>query len=270
MNYYERHIGDYLKDTAHLSLLEHGVYGRLLDVYYTREGAIPVIQVERLVGARSKDERAALAEVIDEFFSVEADCLHHARCDREIERYQKKAERNRTVGKLGGRPKKTQTQPEPTTEPTENPDGFKPEPTKNPHQSPVTSSEAKASAAEAAAEKSKAELWRAAVAVLQDGGCKSEAICRSFMGKLVGDYTLPIVQEAVAIAASNQPADAREYLKATCMRLKGERAADHGRPLTVPNPQAEAATKTYLQEQAEHKRVVEQQRLARLAAKETA
>jgi uncharacterized protein YdaU (DUF1376 family) len=32
VNYYERHIGDYLKDTAHLSLLEHGIYTRLLDV----------------------------------------------------------------------------------------------------------------------------------------------------------------------------------------------------------------------------------------------
>ncbi len=24
MNYYERHLGDYAKDTAHLSMLEHG------------------------------------------------------------------------------------------------------------------------------------------------------------------------------------------------------------------------------------------------------
>ena len=90
MNYYERHIGDYLKDTAHLSLLEHGVYGRLLDVYYTREGAIPVDQVERLVGARSKEERAALASVLDEFFEVSDGKLHHSRCDREIERYHDK------------------------------------------------------------------------------------------------------------------------------------------------------------------------------------
>ena len=34
MNYHKRHIGDYLKDTAHLSLLEH-VYARLLDVRTT-------------------------------------------------------------------------------------------------------------------------------------------------------------------------------------------------------------------------------------------
>lgn len=90
MNYYERHIGDYLKDTAHLSLLEHGVYGRLLDVYYTRETPIPAAQVERLIGVRSKEERAALQDVLSEFFTVDGDVYRHARCDREIERYQGK------------------------------------------------------------------------------------------------------------------------------------------------------------------------------------
>jgi uncharacterized protein YdaU (DUF1376 family) len=90
VNYYERHIGDYLKDTAHLSLIEHGVYGRLLDVYYTRECAIPVAQAERLIGVRTKEERAALENVLAEFFTVDAGALHHARCDREIARYQEK------------------------------------------------------------------------------------------------------------------------------------------------------------------------------------
>lgn len=90
MNYYERHIGDYLKDTAHLSLLEHGVYTRLLDVYYTREGGIPISEVARLVGAKSKDERAALAVVLAEFFVVDADKLKQARCEVEIARFQDK------------------------------------------------------------------------------------------------------------------------------------------------------------------------------------
>ncbi len=93
MNYYERHIGDYLKDTAHLSLLEHGVYGRLLDVYYTREGPLPVNQVDRLIGVRSRDERAALAAVLDEFFALDGDVLRHPRCEREIARYQDKQEK---------------------------------------------------------------------------------------------------------------------------------------------------------------------------------
>lgn len=90
MNYYERHIGDYLKDTAHLSLLEHGVYGRLLDVYYTREAGIPAVEVARLVGAKSKDERAALAVVLAEFFVADGDMLKQSRCDVEIERFKDK------------------------------------------------------------------------------------------------------------------------------------------------------------------------------------
>lgn len=90
MNYYERHVGDYLKDTAHLSLLEHGVYTRLLDVYYTREGGIPTAEAARLVGARSKDERAALVSVLGEYFKL-VDGLHSQdRCEREIARFHDK------------------------------------------------------------------------------------------------------------------------------------------------------------------------------------
>ena len=90
MNYYERHIGDYLKDTAHLSLLEHGVYTRLMDVYYTREGAIPAAEAARLIGARSKDEREALATVLAEFFRVVDGAHAQDRCEREIARFKDK------------------------------------------------------------------------------------------------------------------------------------------------------------------------------------
>lgn len=122
------------------------------------------------------------------------------------------------------------------------------------------SSEAKASDAAAASapkgkekpkspeDTAKAELWRAAVAVLAEGGCKSEDMARSFMGKLVKDYTLPIVTDAIASAVSAQPADAREYLKATCQRLKGERK-DAPQAVTVPSAGAEK-TAAYLAEQA--------------------
>ena len=90
MNYYERHIGDYLKDTAHLSLLEHGVYGRLLDVYYTRECGIEEADAARLIGARAKDEKAALQTVLIEFFELASGVWTHKRCDAEIKRYMEK------------------------------------------------------------------------------------------------------------------------------------------------------------------------------------
>ena len=76
----------------------------------------------------------------------------------------------------------------------------------------------------------KADVWRSAVGILAQGGCADEAQARTFMGKLVKDYTFPVVKDAVAAAVTAQPAEAREYLKATCMRLKGERA-DEAPPL---------------------------------------
>lgn len=106
MNYYKRHIGDYMKDASHLSLLEHGVYMRLLDVYYTREAPIPVDQAARLISARSKDEKQALLVVVEEFFTVVDGCYTQTRCDSEIAAMLQKAETNREVGKRGGRPRK--------------------------------------------------------------------------------------------------------------------------------------------------------------------
>jgi uncharacterized protein YdaU (DUF1376 family) len=93
VNYYERHIGDYLKDTSHLSLLEHGVYTRLLDVYYTREGGIPADQAARLVGARSQEERDALEIVLREFFVLADGVYQQTRCEREIERFRAKSQK---------------------------------------------------------------------------------------------------------------------------------------------------------------------------------
>lgn len=58
-----------------------------MDVYYTREGAIPACEAARLIGARSKDEREALAAVLSEFFVLVDGAYVQDRCDREIERY---------------------------------------------------------------------------------------------------------------------------------------------------------------------------------------
>jgi len=86
MNHYPHHIGDYLKDTAHLTLLEHGCYRRLMDVYYTREGPLPadLAGVCRLVSAQTKDERQAVETILREFFELLPDGWHQTRCDIEI------------------------------------------------------------------------------------------------------------------------------------------------------------------------------------------
>lgn len=144
MNYYKRHIGDYAAATRHLSLLEHGVYCMLLDVYYTGEKALPADEraVQRLVAARSKDERDAVETILGEFFEKFEDGWHQARCDEEIHHKQAKAETNQALGRLGGRPKEITDSVIP-----ENPNGFKresetvstAETESNPSHKPVTS-----------------------------------------------------------------------------------------------------------------------------------
>lgn len=105
MNYYQHHIGDYRRDTAHLSLLEHGVYRQLLDWYYLSEEPIPEITevVFRRLSAKTDEEKKAVETVLSEFFFVE-NGYRHRRCDKEIELYKSKAERARANGKSGGRP----------------------------------------------------------------------------------------------------------------------------------------------------------------------
>lgn len=140
MNHYPHHIGDYLKDTSHLSLLEHGCYRRMIDVYYTREKPYQdAVEVCKLVGAKTAQERATVGSLLADYFIEEPDGWHQRRCDQEIEVYQSKAEANRENGKGGGRPKKTQTDTQ------NNPSGFcKPENTEtqnNLNQEPIANSQ---------------------------------------------------------------------------------------------------------------------------------
>jgi len=110
MNYYQFHIGDYRRDTAHLSLLEHGVYRQLLDWYYLSEEPISeeTQVVLRRLCARTEAEFEAIKTVLNEFFYRDSG-WHHKRCDYEIKAYQVNCQKNKLNGKLGGRPKKTQS-----------------------------------------------------------------------------------------------------------------------------------------------------------------
>ena len=104
MHFYKYHIGDYMKNTSHLSLLEHGAYKRLLDVYYTTEEAIKDKNKYRCVGARTAEEKEAVDAVLDDFFTQVNGKWHSERCDKEIEKYKNRADQNRKNGSNGGRP----------------------------------------------------------------------------------------------------------------------------------------------------------------------
>lgn len=116
MNYYSHHIGDYLIDTAHLSILEDGVYRRLMDRYYTTEQPLTSDEqvLFRVIRARTEEEKEAVRTVLAEFFVLTNGVWTHKRCDAEIAAFKSKAEANRANGVKGGRPRKE--------EPTKNPE----------------------------------------------------------------------------------------------------------------------------------------------------
>lgn len=93
MYYYQHHIGDYRKDTTHLSILEHGAYRQLLDLYYISEQPLPLddAKLMRLICARNADEMQAVKNVLDDFFKKTADGYIQSRCDKEIYAYHGKS-----------------------------------------------------------------------------------------------------------------------------------------------------------------------------------
>lgn len=118
MNFYSRHIGDYLKDTAHLSLLEHGIYARLMDVYYTRESGIPESQAARLIGARAPEEVAAVQAVLAEFFKLVDGVWVQERCEQEISAYAEKCAKAKSAAQSSWKSRSKQSEGEADAERT--------------------------------------------------------------------------------------------------------------------------------------------------------
>ena len=71
MIYYKHFIGDYQRKTNRLSILEDGVYRRLLDEYYSNESPLPLENDTcfRLVRAIKSAERKAVLKILSLYFT---------------------------------------------------------------------------------------------------------------------------------------------------------------------------------------------------------
>ena len=108
MHKYLHHIGDFMRDTVHLTALEECFYRRALDFYYLNEGPLPkeTQSVFRRLRALTDEEKQAVLNVLNDFFTEEDDGFHNKRCDSEIAGYKENVQKNRENGKKGGRPPK--------------------------------------------------------------------------------------------------------------------------------------------------------------------
>lgn len=93
MIYYQQHIGDYLTETAHLTVLEDGSYRRMIDRYFTTEAPLAADEVAlfRLLRARSDDEKDAVRVILQEFFIPVSEGWRHKRCEDEIAAYRERS-----------------------------------------------------------------------------------------------------------------------------------------------------------------------------------
>lgn len=97
MHHYPFNIGDYRKDTSHLSILEHGIYRLLIDTYYLLERPLSLDHRElaRLHCARSEEERQALENVLSDFFTKTDDGYIHNGCQKVLEKIYEKSDKAR-------------------------------------------------------------------------------------------------------------------------------------------------------------------------------
>ena len=92
MNYYNHHIGDFVRDTARLNDSQCMAYLRLLWVYYTDEKALEndINAIAFKIGANAQD----VGLILNHFFFLHDDNLwHQARCDKEILTFRKKSDK---------------------------------------------------------------------------------------------------------------------------------------------------------------------------------
>jgi len=98
VNYYKHYIGDFQRDTTHLSLTARGAYLALMHHYYATEEPLPAEHAAccRIAGAFSKAERDGVKEVMG-FFELKDGKLWHKRIEAELEKGEKRSDKNREI-----------------------------------------------------------------------------------------------------------------------------------------------------------------------------
>lgn len=139
MHYYEFNIGDYRRRTTHLTPIEHYIYRTLLDWYFLDEKPLKANMDYLLrILALPKRNKEQVQNVLNDFF-IEVDGFYHnKRVDEMLQGYHA----NRENGKKGGRPKKSDDNPNKNDVQTDdNPSESDTKPNENPNETQIKPNE---------------------------------------------------------------------------------------------------------------------------------
>lgn len=101
--YIQLYVGDYRRDTAHLTDTQHGQYLLLLMALWTSGGKLPNDQKKLARIACCKNRR--IAPEVMEFFTIKNGCIVQKRISAELKKATRKSANLSRNGALGGRPK---------------------------------------------------------------------------------------------------------------------------------------------------------------------
>lgn len=98
MNWFKFYIGDFQRDTGHLSLTERGAYLCLIHHYYATEKPLPNDHTAlcRVAGAQTKDEKEAVRAAMGFFEAVDSG-LMHSRIEAELHKAGDVSNTNRQI-----------------------------------------------------------------------------------------------------------------------------------------------------------------------------
>lgn len=88
------YIGDYLRDTVHLTLSQHGAYFKSILQYWSKGESLTDMELRGICRREFK--------VVSGFYVLEGGRWHHKRIDLELEKARKRSEVARENGRRGG------------------------------------------------------------------------------------------------------------------------------------------------------------------------
>ena len=228
------YVGDYLRDTGHLTAAEHGAYLLLLMHAWTKNGVLPDDDLRlRMIAKMDAREWKASKEVIRAFFQSTDEGLRHKRLDGELANANDMIEQRRAAGKASAEKrakarKANGTVNETTNEnvnessttvatgqPTNDQRNGRPSPSPS-QDSGSLRSPAPVPVAEPPSMRD--TLWRDGVPILQRLIGQSDSRVRGFLGRLLksANDDCAKVYRAIREAESLRPADPSAWLTAAC------------------------------------------------------
>jgi len=108
MHHYSFNIGNYRRQTGHLTQLEHGIYRSLIDTYYLDENPLCLDKAKlmRSHSVRTVEEKEAFDNILADFFTESPDGYRHEHIEEELEKIYDKSEKARASAKSRWRKEK--------------------------------------------------------------------------------------------------------------------------------------------------------------------